>query len=131
MNHKVITVCLMNSRRIHQVLQDLILSRDIHDESHMAIVAALKWLEPAYQGLATQELADDLGAIPAPELVKLARLVHPLLCSLKLEKWLGVSGDCHYLAQSEVPRGAAVRRMLLDGSAREIRQLEAPASMPR
>jgi hypothetical protein len=125
MDHKVVTVCLMNSRRIHQILDELADARNINNDSHMAIVATLKLMNPDYQGIGTEDIADDLKGKSRQELFKLARSIHPVLCSLKLEKWLGVSGQCHYLAQSAAPRGGEVRRMLLDGSAREIRSSEA------
>lgn len=121
MEQKITTVCLMNSRRIYQTLQELAQQRVISDDRHMAVVAALKLLEPAYQGAAVEQIFDDLKSRPDSELMPLARLVHPVLCSLKLEKWLKQSGQCQYMAEGAGPKGGVVRRILLDDQAAEIR----------
>lgn len=123
MDQKITTVCLMNSRRIYQTLQELAEERIISDDRHMAVVAALKLLEPAYQGAAVEQIFDDLKSRPDSELMPLARLVHPVLCSLKLEKWLKQSGQCHYMAEGAGPRGGVVRRILLDDKAAEIKSV--------
>lgn len=123
MDHKIITVCLMNSRRIHRALVEMAGSREIGEDRQMAVIAALKLLEPDYEGMSTSEIFDQLGEKTSQELQQLARLIHPVLCSLKLEKWLGVSGQCHYLAQSAAPRGGEVRRMLMDGEGHEYQHL--------
>ena len=121
MDRKITTVCLMNSRRIHQTLRELAEQREITNDRHMAVVAALKLLEPAYQGAAVESLFDDLKSKSDRDLVPLARLIHPVLCSLKLEKWLRESGQCQYLAERASPRGGSVRRILLDEQAGEIK----------
>lgn len=124
MDRKIPTVCLMNSRRIQLTLSELAQQRDITTDRHMAVVAALKLLKPAYQGAPVNVIYDDLSAKNEDELLPLARLVHPVLCSLKLEKWLRDSGHCQYLAQRASPRGEVVRRILLDEKAGEILQSE-------
>ena len=121
MDRKITTVCLMNSRRIHQTLRQLAEQRTICNDRHMAVVAALKLLEPAYQGVKVEKIFDDLKSRPDSELVSLARLIHPVMCSLKLEKWLKQSGQCQYLAESASPRDSVVRRILLDDNATEIK----------
>lgn len=123
MDRKITTVCLMNSRRIHQTLLELAQHCSIENDRHMAVVAALKLLEPAYTGVAVEVIFEDLRGKADAELVALARMIHPVLCSLKLEKWLRDSGQCQYLAERACPRGTSVRRMLLDDHAREISQV--------
>ena len=127
MDHKIVTVCLMTSQRIGEVLGELAESRNTGSDCHIAVVAALKLVEPAYYDLGTVDIGADLKTKSTQELCTLARLIHPVMCSLKLEKWLGVSGQCHYLAQSAVPRGGKARRMLLDNTAHEI---ISPGSLP-
>ncbi len=124
MDRKITTVCLMNSRRIHLTLLELAERRSISTDRHMAVVAALKLLEPGYQGAAVDTIFDDLKRKSDKELLPLARLIHPVLCSLKLEKWLRESGPCQYRAERASPRGVVVRRILLDDQAREIKAPE-------
>ena len=124
MDHKIVAVCLMNSRGIRRTLAQLASGSEIRGDRDMAVVAALKLLEPKYQGVSTAMIFKDLQLKSDDELSRLARTIHPVLCSLKLEKWLGVSGNCHYLAQSEVVTGGRMTRILLDGKASEIPQPE-------
>ena len=135
MNHKIVTVCLMTSQRIVQVLSELAAAPQLVSERQMTVLAALKLMLPNYRDAGTADIASDLRAKSDKELEVLARRLHPVLCSLKLEKWLGVSGQCHYLAQSAVPSGGEAQRVLLDCAAREIvagglSQASSPGSAP-
>ena len=128
MDHKIVTVCLMNSRRIHQTLVGMMADNAVHSDRDMAVVAALKLLEPGYQGITTAAIFTDLRSKTDAELQALSKMIHPVLCSLKFEKWLGVSGNSHYMAQAVVAKGVAVKRLLLDGTAMDIPQPELPGS---
>ena len=129
MDRKIPTVCLMNSRRIRLTLRELSEQRSIGSDRQMAVVAALKLLEPKYEGARVEVIFDDLQDKSEQELMPLARLVHPVLCSLKLEKWLRDSGQCQYLAERASPRGTAVRRILLDDKAGEIKPSDSEANL--
>lgn len=120
MEHKIATACLMNSRRIHQTLLDLASQKAVTTDRHMAVVAALKMLQADYQGVAVKQICDDLDSRPEPELEALARRIHPVLCSLRLQKWLKDSGQQQFMAESAGPRGTLVRRILLDDDATEL-----------
>jgi hypothetical protein len=121
MEHKIATACLMNSRRIHQTLLDLANQKVVSTDRHMAVLAALKMLQSDYQGVGVKQICDDLSNRPNLELEALARRIHPVLCSLRLQKWLKDSGQQQYMAESAGPRGALVRRILLDDDATELR----------
>lgn len=120
MDHKIVPVCLMTSRGIHETLTRLVAGAPISSDRQLAVVAALKLLEPSYEGVATEDMFRDLAGKSERELAELSRMIHPVLCSLRLEKWLGVSGHAHYLAQSVVSRDVKPKRILLDGRAMEI-----------
>lgn len=121
MEHKIAAAWLMNSRGIHQTLLDLAGHKIASTDRHMAVVAALKMLQADYQGVAIKQICDDLGNRPDFELEALARSIHPVLCSLRLQKWLKDSGRQQYMAESAGPRGTLVRRILLDDDATELR----------
>ncbi len=127
MEHKTAAAWLMNSRRIHQTLLDLASQRAITTDRHMAVIAALKMLQVDYQGVGVKQICDDLSGRPELELEALARRIHPVLCSLRLQKWLQDSGRQQYMAESAGPRGTLVRRILLDDDATELR-LDKPLS---
>jgi hypothetical protein len=119
MEQKIATAWLMNSRRIQQTLQDLSRQQAAGTDRHMAVIAALKLLRTEYQGLGVKQVGDALGDLSEPELFDLARSLHPVLCSLRLQKWMKASGQQQYLAESPGPRGALARRVLLDDDAIE------------
>lgn len=121
MDNKVNTCCLMTSRRIQLALKELASQQNISNDRQMAVVAGLKLLKADYLGVDIASLCQDLATYSEAELAYTARQVHPLLCSLKLEKWLGVTGQCRYVAESIAPRGGETRRILLDSFGREIR----------
>jgi hypothetical protein len=129
MEQKIATVCLMNSRRIHQTLRELSATRTVSNDRHMAVVAALKLLETDYQGVDVETICDDLSRRPEQDLEPLARLVHPVLCSLRLEKWLKESGQCQYIAEGATPVGGVVRRILLDDKAQDIPPAVVPGKL--
>jgi len=130
MDHKIVPVCLMTSRGIYKTLRLLAAGAPISSDREMAVVAALKLREPAYEGAVAADIFSDLSLKSERELLALSRAIHPVLCSLKLEKWLGVSGNCHYLAQSVSATGALPKRILLDGQAMNILWPQVAAHAP-
>lgn len=121
MDSKIDTCYLMTSRRINLALRELAAGQEISNDRQMAVVAGLKLLRQDYVGVGLEKLCADLASASDLELSQTARQIHPLLCSLKLEKWLGGSGECHYLVESIAYRGGANRRILLDSHGREMR----------
>lgn len=120
MEQKIATAWLMNSRRIQQTLLELSSQKGASTDRHMAVIAALKLLRAEYQGQSVKQVCDTLVDLPQSELNGLARRLHPVLCSLRLQKWLKASGRQQYLAESPGPRGALVRQVLLDDDSIEL-----------
>ena len=121
MEQKIATAWLMNSRRIQQTLEDLSSQKVASSDRQMAVIAALKLLRTEYQGLSVKQVGEELTDLSERERSDLARKLHPVLCSLRLQKWMKESGGQQYLAESTGPRGALVRRVLLDDDAMDQR----------
>lgn len=111
---------LMTSRRIVEVIDRVIDELGVRDEREFAVVAAIKLGRLEYRHSTLVELAGKLGELDHAARIKLARDIHPLLCSLTVEEHRGKAGPDGYCIQILNPRGVSGRMVLFDINAREV-----------
>lgn len=95
--------CLMNSRHIAKQLSSIANGENL-DLARLSIVFALVYAHSEYENADVDSVVAALKNKTAAELKQLARELHPILCSINVEKQ-DLPGGEHWRAERAGPRG--------------------------